>query len=86
MAEAEPGIELEVLVLPVARVVLHVDVGDADKVKELADGGGEIGERLVTLAPAAARGAEVGRHRRELAESERADGLTAVVEEADGLP
>src|SRR5439155_220338 len=86
VAEAEPGIPLEVLVLPVACVVLHVDVGDTDIVQALADGGGEIGERLVTLAPAAARGAEVGRHRRELAEGERADDLTAVIEEVDGLP
>src|ERR1051325_637310 len=38
VTQAEAGIELEVLELPVPRIVLHVDVGDSGVGEELADG------------------------------------------------
>ena len=86
MAHAQSRVELEVFVLPVARIVLHVDVGDADIVEPLADRDGEIHERAVALAPPAAGGSVVSRHGRELAEGERASDRTVGVEQADALP
>src|SRR5207237_1268804 len=86
VADAQARVELEVFVLRVARIVLHVDVGDADIVEALADRDGEIHERLVALAPPAAGGSVVGRHGRELAEGERASDRTVGVEQADALP